>query len=347
MVSTDGDTITVTQGQLDGAKQSYPTVCKPKNVGRSNETTGAQQAELEAASKHAKKLKAGYSLNKDAPIVVQLPQKVKIYQEHMDKIDFENGAYESKKLNGVNGTYRFENGELILYSRGGEVYPRIPHLELEIMHIMDTLNTDELNGELYIHGEYLQDITSAVKKPKALSSRLQFHVFELPNVVGNYGDHLCTMEWMNLRMHNMFVFMIPAIRATSHEGLAKKQAEYVEHGYEGMIIRNISGTYVHNERSVDVFKFKIPKDKEFQVIGYEFDKNGHTVFECEVPNSTRTVKAKVKGTKEERAAMSQVAKTYLGKWLKIEFEMYSKDKVPQKPVGIMFRECDAAGEPVE
>lgn len=49
------------------------------------------------------------------------------------------------------------------------------------------LQTDCLNGELYIHGEHLQDIQSAVKKPNKLSPKLQFHIFELPTINQTYS----------------------------------------------------------------------------------------------------------------------------------------------------------------
>ena len=51
-------------GQADGKKITNNwTVCEPKNVGKKNATTGAEQALKEAEAKHEKKLKAGYHLN--------------------------------------------------------------------------------------------------------------------------------------------------------------------------------------------------------------------------------------------------------------------------------------------
>ncbi len=48
-------------GQIDGKKiLSEWTVCTPKNIGRSNETSGSEQALLEAKSKWQKKIDSGY-----------------------------------------------------------------------------------------------------------------------------------------------------------------------------------------------------------------------------------------------------------------------------------------------
>ena len=42
----------VSHGLQDGKLVMQPTSCKPKNVGKSNETTAVKQAALEAAAKH-------------------------------------------------------------------------------------------------------------------------------------------------------------------------------------------------------------------------------------------------------------------------------------------------------
>lgn len=78
-VSTFEDTYTVQFGQVDGALQTAVTTCTGKHLGKSNETSATQQAELEAAALIAKKLKSGYSTDPSAPITVQLPMKVKCY----------------------------------------------------------------------------------------------------------------------------------------------------------------------------------------------------------------------------------------------------------------------------
>lgn len=185
-ISTFEDTYTVSFGQVDGAMQTATTTCTPKNIGKSNETSASQQAELEAAALVTKKLKSGYSTDPSAPVTVQLAMKVKSYQDQLHNVKFP--CYDSLKLNGINGTYRLENGVLNLYSRGGERYPEIPHHREEVLTILHSMNTDELNGELYIHGTSLQDIMSAVKVPQELSKLLEFHVFDAPNVKGSFKD---------------------------------------------------------------------------------------------------------------------------------------------------------------
>jgi len=342
-----GDTYTRTWGQLDGKMQSKATVAKPKNVGRSNETTAEEQAILEAEAVWVKKKKTGYSETQDAPVEILLPMKVNDYHKHKKKIQFP--CFTSPKLNGVNGEYRLVDGELKLLSRGGEEYPIPAHQRVQAVKLLEALDTDSINGEMYIHGEHLQDIMSATKKHNELTPRLSFHVFDFPNVEGEYKDKCPKMYNIkeHYRDHDTSAFpFVPVWVARSHEELDDQHSQCVTAGYEGLIIRNPSAKYEYNKRSLDVFKYKVTQDGEFYVEGCDIDKNGHPVFRCAV-NHEKTFKVKLKGTNEERLEMAANAGDYLGKYLKIEYEMLSKDGIPLKPVGIMFRKVDENGEAIE
>lgn len=344
-IQVDGPTFTVTFGQLDGKMQSKQTTCKPMNVGRSNATTAEEQAILEAQSKWNKKVKSGYSEDISAPITVQLPQKVKSYVGSESKIKFP--AYSTFKLNGVNGTYwLLDDGSLKLTSRGGDEYPPIPHLEPLVLNAMRTLDTDCLNGELYIHGEHLQDITSAVKKPKELSKKLMFVVFELPHINKPYKDKIQLLK----QLRNPFdpetkLSYTGCLEVNSQEDIEDHYDLAMENGYEGTVIYNADAEYKFNERSSSVYKYKKTLDAEFQVLSFELDKNNHPVYTCQ--SSGGPFKVKRKGTNSERLADASIADSNIGKWLTVELEAYSKDNKPLKPVGLNFRNCDEQGNPNE
>lgn len=351
-VTTEGPEIIVTQGQLDGKKQSYRTLCEPKNVGRANETTASEQASLEAASKHAKKKKSGYVEDPSGEIQILLPQKVKTYVGNEKKITFP--AYSTFKANGVNGTYWLKDGKLILTSRGGDEYPPIPHLEPLVKKAMLSLGTDCFNGELYIHGEHLQDITSAVKKPKELSKQLTFIVFELPNIDKSYTEKIEELKKIvsytdnpdNPFERSHYLSYFGCLEVNSHEDVESHYNLAMEAGYEGTVIYNADAEYKFNERSSSVYKYKKAQDAEFQIVAYEFDKNNHVVYTCKT-SENKSFKVKRKGTAAERELDAQNASDNLGKWLKVEFEVLSKDNIPLKPVGLTFRECDVDGNPLE
>jgi len=346
-ISTEGDTITVTTGQLDGKMQDHLTVCKAMNVGRSNETTPHEQAILEAKAKHTKKIKAGYVLDPSGVQTVQLPMKVKKYQDQKNNVQFP--CWISPKLDGLNGEFRTPDDKTFeLFSRGGDNYPMLDHVLDEIDTLMVALDTKRLNGEIYKHGMHLQDITSAVKKHNKNTPSLEFHVFDIPNSSKTYDEKL---EEFNAIDNSKFdhVKVIRAHEANSHEEIEEYMEKFLGLGYEGIIIRNKHLVYEYNVRSCDVFKYKIPLDREYKITGWRADKKGHPVFECITPinEGAYTFNVKPKGNHERRLAIAQEADTWIGKWLKIEFENYSKILKPLKPVGIGLRECDAEGNPLE
>jgi len=347
----EGDSYTRSWGQLDGKMQTKATTAKGKNIGRSNETSPEAQALLEAEAVWTKKQKANYSTSQEAPVTVKLPMKVNEYQKHLKKIAAK--VYTSPKLNGVNAEYRLVGGVLKLLSRGGEEYPIPPHQYDEALALLQLLGTNSINGEQYIHGEYLQDIMAAVKKPNDMTPSLKFHVFDFPEVEGDYTTRCSTMYAKNdaSTVSTPNLPFVPVWIANSPEEIDDQYNQCMDAGYEGLMVRNPTGLYEYNKRSLSVFKYKKTMDAEFEVKSFDTDKNGHAVFHCYVSNihvgDKCTFKVKLKGTNEERLEMAANAKDYIGKFLKVEYEMLSKDKIPLKPVGIMFRAVDANGEAVE
>jgi hypothetical protein len=112
------------------------------------------------------------------------------------------------------------------------------------------------------------------------------------------------------------------------------------------MVWNQTCEYKYNQRSLDVFKYKKAQDAEFKIVGHNVDKNSHPVFVC-ITKEGREFKVKPKGTSDERAQMLRDIEEYLGQWLKVEFETYSKDGIPLKPVGLGLRACNEKGEPIE
>lgn len=334
-ISVSGAVVSTTFGQLDGKLQTSTDICSPKNVGRSNETTAEQQAILEAQSKFAKKVKSGYSQELTYTPTVQLPQKVKTYQDNKHLVSYP--CYATPKYNGLNGTYwLLPDKTLKLTSRGGDELLPIPHLEPAILKMMEHFKTTCINGELYISGESLQNITSAVKKPKELSKSLVFIPFELPLVSAPYKDKVA-----------LLIKYIPIVYITREEMLEEFYTATVETGYEGVVIYNTDSIYKFNQRSSTVLKYKPVADAEYKILSYTTDRNGHPVFTCETHDG-KQFKVKPKGTDEERKQIiTNFDSQYKNNYYKIEYEMLSDSGIPLKPVGISLRACDSNAEPLE
>lgn len=341
IVKTYSDKFEVRYGVLNGKLQVETTYPKCKNIGKINETTVEQQVILESNSIITKKLKSGYSLTMETPSEVTLPAKVKVYQDQIKNVKFP--CISTPKLNGVNGLYRRENGKLTLYSRGGEIYPEIPHLTKLVNTAMDYLKCNELNGELYIHGEHLQDIQSAVKKPNTLSPKLTFHIFDIPDNGAQYIVRRGVL--LSMPSFSIEIETLTGTTCNSHEELETDYNKAMAMGYEGTVIYNQHHMYKYNERSSDAFKYKKAIDAEFQIIGYELDRQGNPTIICQSEGGD--FKVRPTGTAEYRKQLLLDMPNNIGKFYKVEYETLSKDKIPLKPVGICIRDCTPNGEPLE
>lgn len=329
-------------GLLDGKVVSHKKECKPKNVGKVNETTSQQQAELEAQALITKKLKSGYSYSKETLSEVLLPMKVNIYQDHKSKVS--KDAYYSPKLNGVNGEFRLENDELVLLSRGGNKYPMLEHLRESVTEYLKGINETSINVELYKHGWHLQDITAAVKKHKPdthdfPSSKIEAHIFDIPSNKNIYESRIQLIHSYPILPG---IYIVPVYKLVDIESFFNKCIGY---GYEGIVIHNPKGLYKYNTRSLDVFKYKKALDGEYKIKDYILDVKGNPTFICDVPDCGE-VKVRPKGTQSDREIMLNNIDKYIGSWYKIEYESLSKDGIPTKPVGIGLRDCDIHGNPI-
>jgi len=209
---------------------------------------------------------------------------------------------------------------------------------------MVALDTYTLNGEVYKHGMHLQDITSAIKKENPDSSKLEFHVFEIPDNPNTFEEKLKLFNSIDNSKFD-FVKIVRSKVANSHEEIKEYFDKCRADGYEGIIVRKPDCVYEYNVRSSSVFKYKEALDAEYKIVDWKADKKGHPVFRCTTGEHEFNVK--VKGTDAQRLQIAEEADTWVGQWLKIEFENYSKDLKPLKPVGIGLRACDAEGNPTE
>ena len=192
-------TIITEDGLLGGKLTKRPTkVTEGKNIGKANETTPYEQAISEAQSKYNKKLRKGYKNLTTLEFECKTPPRYWNTTEeligYLDSImpkfntDKEGNAkpmlayplyktlkngivsrikfpvFGQRKYNGVRCHASYVNGEVRLVSREGVRY-EISHIQESLEKIFNRLDEEDraefiFDGELYIHGTILSDITS-------------------------------------------------------------------------------------------------------------------------------------------------------------------------------------------
>jgi DNA ligase 1 len=340
---TEGSDIVTEWGQIDGKKQITQKTAIGKNVGRSNETSDSEQAILEAAAMHKKKLDMKYSETMhEAKKEVFLPMLASSFDKRKDKVTYPVDV--QPKLDGVR-CMAFWNGDHIeLMSRGGKKWECCDHIieQLELALPKGWV----LDGELYIHGATFQEITRLVKKLRPESVNVEYHVYDIPRVKNGrpcewIDRKACLHELYEMLYENKCTGIIPvdSFLAENEADVYMWQSLFLEDGYEGAIVREFDGEYRMGHRSNKLLKIKNFMDDEFEIIGFTTGVgrfNGCIIWEC-ITDGGDEFRVVPQGTEEERRTTYTEAEDHIGEMLKVKFFDLTDDGIPRFPVGIGIR----------
>ena len=332
-------------GQTGGAIQdSVPVICQGKNVGRANETTPAEQAELEARALWEKKLKKDYVDAREKAVAGAkseliegeiLPMLAHKFSEHGDKIVYP--WFVQPKLDG----HRCIGTPDGLWSRTRKRITGVPHIEAAVRKCQCKY---PLDGELYHHSYHdkFDQLTHFIRQetPEPGHEIMQYHVYDVVMPHKTFRERL---EWLRTEADLHFdhaLVLVETIEVNDENELMLAFERFLAQGYEGAIIRNAAGFYV-NKRSYDLLKLKEFDDAEFTIVGVKEGKGklaGHGIFTCKTEAGAE-FDAKMKGALAELAKYYQHPERYIGKQLTVQFQGITKRNfVPRFPVALRIRE---------
>lgn len=240
------------------------------------------------------------------------------------------------KINGVRATIQLSNNNVLIKSKEGKVY-NIHHINdfLNINNDIFTYNGIELilDGELYIHGELLQDIGSAVDKPNLNTPRIKFILFDI--AVENIPNE---NRWNIIKSHikpkldihlNCPIELIKTVRI-NNDSMAQQFTDInISKGYEGTIFRSFTGYYAFGKRPQDMTKLKRLLDTEFKIIDVipqdKDDTKGN--FIC-ITDEGLQFAVNPQGTDDFKREILSNKNNYIGKNLTCSFYEWTKDLKP-------------------
>ena len=372
-IVVDGDKYRTISGQKDGKKiQNKWTVCKPKNVGRANATTGEEQAIKEAIAKHDKKLESGYHLNVEnikkkkfyEPMLAQDFKNKNRQKEVMFSID-ESGVgapvFSQPKLDGIRCIAMREG----LFTRTGKEITAVPHISEALEPFFEKYPNAVLDGELYNH-KYKDDfnkIIHLVRKQNLTDEHLaeseemiQYHIYDAPVIGKGFGGRynwtekdsfsdrtsILDAQFPNLGLDKEdCLVLVETIEIHGKEQLDRCYEDYVDAGYEGQMIR-LDGPY-ENKRSPRLLKRKDFIDEEYKILGYEEGKGNRvgTIKHFQFESKTgKPFNSNVKGTFEYLADLLQNAESLIGKKATVTYFNLAPDGVPRFPYVIAIRDYE-------
>ncbi|QNR53829.1 DNA ligase [Pseudomonas phage phiK7A1] len=369
--------LTVRHGKEGGKLQVKSEVVKVKNVGRANETTPEQQAENEALGRIKKQQDKGYRENKeDLTALPVLPMLASDYNKVGHRIwEKGQGVYGSDKLDGVRCLAKKQDGIVVLESRTGQPYD-LPHVVEELQQTM--ADGETWDGELYLHGYALQDITSAVKRTDpagkyAAAQRKYAHASGIEMIAEAYAELQEAIQIAELRPQLQFILfdvvtddefkfrLVELDKVDNRLEMAGSKfisvidyylvvdddhlrnvlhPDAVRRGFEGVMLRCAMGLYESGKRSAYLQKYKTFLDSEFRVIGTLLDKEGLIVFTCanDVKDNDFEV---IFGSKEQKRIWALTPDAFTDKMLTVKYQTrYKNTLLPQFPTGVAFRDYE-------
>lgn len=265
--------------------QSKNTIVKPKNVGKTNETTSCEQARLEIEAKYTKQQKLGYTddINKIDSAAKKFikPMLAKNYKDYASKIDLSSGNYILQcKLNG----HRCIATKDGLFTRKGEEYLSVPHISEALKPFFDKFTDAVLDGELFNEDlrQQLNELSKLIRKTKHITEEdlknsaelVRYYVYDGYGMTCD-GATLDKKSKYEIRKKSIDRFIdgfnvdcityVANYPVKSEEGFFKIYNQFIEDGHEGAMLRDLNSEY-ENKRSKYLLKIKPDDDSEAMII---------------------------------------------------------------------------------
>lgn len=336
------------------------TVCAGKNVGRANETSPAQQALAEANSEWKKKKDKGYKedINEIDTMSFFEPMLAKLWQDHKDDVleDIKNKKYPwvQTKLDGL----RLIANKDGLWTRNGKAYKSIPHIYEALKPLFDYNPKYIFDGEVYAD-RYATDfnkICSLAKKTKPTAEDLaesaksiEYHIYDFPFWEDVFSERFKELKKvLKFADGNKILKLVRTHKVTSEEEIVSYFEEFIEAGYEGMMVR--LDTKYENKRTKNLLKYKEFIDEEYlivDVIEGEGNRSGVAgKIVCQrldgkpFGDGKLTCESSIKGNMEYCKEMLENKDQYIGKIGTIKYFNLTPAGKPRFPYFMRLREDD-------
>ena len=340
-----GFLLKVESGQTDGKLKE--TVGRVIDEGK-QKRTAQEQAIFEANSKLSKKRDEAYydTIESAQNEVKLLPMLAHPFTKRKHNIDYP--AIVQRKFDGVRCLARLNSdGTVTLLSRKGKEYPHLNHIKADVAANNSNTNL-VLDGELYSDTLTFQELVGLVKrvtlKPGNDEQMLEvslrvYDCVELNNEA-DFTDRYLTIT--NLTEGAEYLSLVENVRVSTESEIHAAQARFVEEGYEGAMVRNLTGAYAIGKRSANLQKVKTFLDGEYPIVGFTQGTGGETgcvIWECSTPDR-QTFRVRPRGTQEDRKVLFQNGSDYVGQQLTVRYQELTDDGVPRFPVGIAIRDYE-------
>lgn len=224
-----------------------------------------------------------------------LPMLAKVYDNTNNKVFKKVSCYYGQwKINGLrcfisaerDNTNLFFPYKLKFQSREGTYWNSLKHLEDFLLSILPNVLLDKmveehyiLDGELYLPGKSVNEINHIVKDISCQENRfIQYWCYDIAieeemqhnrfniihHLLGNYEKVFKSKE-EHLNNIQQFV-VLPTYNIPNNYFATHKRNEFIDLGFEGLILRNPDGMYQYGKRNSTMIKYKKSTDGKFVIV---------------------------------------------------------------------------------
>ena len=345
-VETSGDKLRTTSGRVNGKQTTSKWyTCNPKNVGKSNATTGEEQAILEAASRRQKKIDKGYFPTKEEALGTEIfkPMLARIYNPN--KFEMAWPVFTQPKIDGIRLNITKDK---IVAARSGKPIVTVPNIWEYTRKLFKTMPTLVLDGELYSE-EFKNDFEKLIsiarkskptKKDLELSrDKLRFYIYDIydssmPNAIFKIRtNRIRTLSTIYKFEEGQPVTMLVTDTANSLEEIENLHKKYTGWGQEGTMIR--ANAIYEQKRSKNLLKYKDFIDEEFEIIDINEGKGGWQGMAKSMSFATKKgapFDAGIRGTQEYCKELLDNKNKYIGKSATVMYQNLTAQGVPRFPI---------------
>lgn len=351
-------------GKLNGTPVRHvDTITSGKNVGKANETTPFEQANLQAASDWRKKKDDGYKSLDDLQVTAfegdlestldrVLPKfntdaSGNIKPMLAKSVNWKKVKYPclvQPKLDGIRCLMKVTKfpAKISFISRKGKEFTTLGHIEETIKNFLYYSPSDDfiLDGEIYSDELSFQNMCKALKKLSPGSAMLKLRVYDMV-LDEPQEDRLNALSELVSAINSPEIEMVSTDLAMSTKEVTRLHNKFVqENGYEGAIIRTIGGKYEQGFRSSHLLKVKVFDEDEFKWVGWEFGARGNRDLLAICKTKTGQIfKPTMFGTIAEKEELYAKTPTKGAKMI-VKYFGFTDDGIPRHPNGKGFRDYE-------
>jgi DNA ligase-1 len=228
-------------------------------------------------------------------------------------------------------------------SRTGSEFVGLDHLAKFLTPVFSQNPNTIFDGELYTDQMPFEELAGLIKKKTRSAidgprvEKIEYHVYDLVEIETPFVERFAKLRQILSPLGS--IRLVPAITVQTIAEFKTRFTEYVEQGYEGIMLRNIQGKYQQGYRSHDLQKYKEFFEDEYVISGFKEgdgrDK-GTIIWMCLCPDG-REFSVRPRGTMETRRQLYDSAQmkpdAYIGRHLTVIYQELSEQGVPRFPVG--------------